>query len=63
MYLFGHGEPDEFLLFVRNFQKTLANTGTLEKESKVQYLCTIARGKLLRQFDLLSADVEIRTPP
>ena len=36
MYLFDHGEPEEFLLFVQNFQTTLAVTGTLETESKVQ---------------------------
>ena len=28
--LFDHGEPEEFTLFVRNFQINLAATGTLE---------------------------------
>ena len=30
MSLFGHGDPEEFLLFVRNFQTDLAATGTLK---------------------------------
>ena len=29
MSLFDHGEPEEFFLFVQNFQITLAATGTL----------------------------------
>ena len=58
MSLFDHGKPEEFLLFVRNFQTTLAATGTLETEAKVQYLCVIFLGEALHQFDLLSADVE-----
>ena len=34
MSLFGHGNPEEFLLFIRNFQITLVATGTLETEVK-----------------------------
>ena len=44
MSLFEHGEPEEFLLFMRNFQMTLAVSGMLETEAKVQYLCTLVRG-------------------
>ena len=58
MSLFDHGEPEEFLLFVQNFQMTLATTETLEAEVKVHYLCTLIHGEALRQFDLMSADVE-----
>ena len=43
MYLFYHGKPEEFLLFVQNFQMTLAATGTLETESKAHYLHTLER--------------------
>ena len=58
MSLFDHGDPKELLLFVQNFQMTLAATGTLETEAKVQYLCTLVHGKVLRQFDLVSADTK-----
>ena len=58
MSLFDHGEPEELLLFVRNFQMNLADMGTLETEVKFWYLCMLVRGEALRQFDLLSADVE-----
>ena len=34
MYLFDHGEPEEFLLFVRNFNMTLAASGTQETDEK-----------------------------
>ena len=34
MSLFFHGEPEEFLLFVWNFQMTLAATVTVETEAK-----------------------------
>ena len=56
--LFDHGEPEEFLFFVRNFQMTLVATGALETEAKVQYLRTLVSGEALRQFDLVSSDAE-----
>ena len=37
---------------------TLVATGTLEMDDNIQYLCKIVYGELLRQFGLLSADVE-----
>ena len=30
----------------------------IKKDTKVQYLCTLVHGEALRQFDLMSADVE-----
>ena len=63
MSLFDHGDPEELLLFVRNFQMTLVDTGTLETEAKVQYLRTLVRGEAVRHFDLLSADVKITDTP
>ena len=36
---------------------TLAETGTMEIDAKIQYLHMLVRGKALRQFALLSADV------
>ena len=46
-------------MFVRNFNMTLAASGTLEAGAKFQYLRTFVRGKDLHQFDFSSADVEI----
>ena len=57
MSLFDHGDPGEFLLFVRNFKMTLASTGTLDMNVKVQYIFTLVRGKVLHQFYLLYYDV------
>ena len=47
------------MLFVSNFNMTLAASGMLEAGAKYQYLCTIVREEVLFQFDLLSADVEV----
>ena len=58
MSLSNHGDTDEFLLFVINFQMTLAATETLEMEKKVQYLCTLVCEEALCQFDLVSADAK-----
>ena len=57
MYLFERGNSEEFLLFVRDLQMTLAATGALETEAKVQYLHTLFPGEALHQFGLLSADM------
>ena len=57
MSLFDNGEPEEFLLFVRNFNMTLSLSGMLEEGAKYQYLHTLVRGEALHQFGLLSADV------
>ena len=59
MSLFDNGEPEEFLLFVRNFNMNLAAAGTLEAGVKYQYLRTIVCGEALYQFDSLSDDVEV----
>ena len=58
MSLFGHGKSQEFLLFICNFNMTLAATGTLEMDAKIQYIHKLVRGEALRQFNLFSADVE-----
>ena len=58
MSLFDNGDPEEFLLFVRNFNMTLAASRILDTGANIQYLCTIVRGEALRQFDLLFSDVE-----
>ena len=54
---FDNGEPEEFLLFVRNFNMTFSASGTLEMSSKYQYLRTLVHGEALRQFYPLFADI------
>ena len=58
MSFFDNGEPEEFLLFVRNFNITLVASETLETGAKVQYLRTLVVREALRQFESLSADAE-----
>ena len=55
---FYHGEPETFLLFIRNFNMTLAVTGTLEMDAKIQYICTLVSGESFHHFELLSTDIE-----
>ena len=56
--LFDHGGPEEFLLFVRNFNMTLEATGTLEMDASIHYHRMVVRGEALHQFDLFSAEME-----
>ena len=56
MSLFDHSDPQGFLLFMQNFQITLAATGTLETEAEAQYLRSLVRGEALCRFELVSAD-------
>ena len=58
MSLFDHGETEEFLSFICNFQMNLAATGTLDTEAQVQYLSKIFLGEVLRQFYLMYYDAE-----
>ena len=59
MSLFENVEPEEFLLVVRKFNMTFGASGMLEAGAKIQYLGTLFRGESLRQFDSLSANVQI----
>ena len=45
-------------MFVRNFNMTLAASGTLEAGAKYQYLRTIVCREALRKFDSFFYDVE-----
>ena len=49
-------------LFANNFKITLEASGTLQGAAKIQYLCTLVCGEVLRQFDMLFTDFEISTP-
>ena len=46
------------MLIVCNFNMTPAASGTLEAGAKYQCIYTLFCGESLRQFDLLSADIE-----
>ena len=56
--LFYNVNIEDFLFFIFNFNMTLAATGMLNKDAKMQYLCTLLCGEALHQVDLLYADVE-----
>ena len=56
--LFDHDEPEEFLLFMKNFKTTLAAIGTKERNTRILYVCTLFHGEALRQFEFLSSKVE-----
>ena len=62
MALFDNGKPKEFLMFVRNLTMTLKASGTLQTGMNIQYFCTLVCGKLLHQFDALSAEVKSASP-
>ena len=58
MSLFHNGDPEEFLLFFRNFNMTLAASRILGEGAKYQYLRNLVCGEALHWFDLLYADTE-----
>ena len=62
MVLFGNGDPEEFLLFVCNFNMALEVSGTFKSGAKIQYIFTLVHGEILHRFDVLSAEVEGATP-
>ena len=45
-------------MFIRNFNMNLEASGTLKADAKIQCLRTLVRVEVLRQFDVLSAEVE-----
>ena len=55
MALFGNSEPEEFLLFVGNFNMTLEGSGTLVAGKKIQYLRMLVRIGELHKLDMFSA--------
>ena len=55
--LFDHGNPEEFILFIRNCNMTLVATGNLKTVTKVHYVYTLVCAEALYHFDLLSDDV------
>ena len=57
MALFDNGDPEDFLLFVRNFQMTLEESGMLAAGANIQYIRTLERGEALCQLDMLYVEV------
>ena len=55
--LFDNGDPEEFFLFICNFQIFLEASGTLTARKNIQYLCMILRGEALRQLDMFYVEV------
>ena len=52
MALCGNSDPEEFFLFVRNFQITLDVSKILVASTNIQYLCMLLHGEVLRQIDM-----------
>ena len=61
MDLFDNGKPEELWLFVMNFRMALEASGMLAAGANIQCLCTLLRGKAVRQIDTLSIEVLIMT--
>ena len=57
MDLFDNGEPEEFLLFIQNYQITLDELGTLATGTNIQYLCILLHGEAIHQLETLSVEV------
>ena len=62
MALFNNGYPKQFLLFIWNFNMTIEVSRTNKSSENIQYLRTLVHVEVLRQFDMLSAEVGSATP-
>ena len=61
MALFDNSKPEEFFLFIRNFQMNFEVSGTLDAGAKIKYLRMLLNGKSLCQLDTLSIELVITT--
>ena len=52
-----NSDPEEFLLFLRNFQMNPEALETLTNSVKIHYLRMLLRGKALQQMGTLSVEV------
>ena len=57
MALFDNGDPEEFLLFIRNFNTTIDASEKFVASAKIQYFCMLVQGEELCQFETLSTEV------
>ena len=62
MALYDNGDPEEFLLFIQNFNMALKASKTLKAGVNIQYLPTLVRGEALRQFDTSFSEVVSSSP-
>ena len=60
--LFDNGYPEEFMLFIWNFNMTLKASETLNYGENIQYHHTLVHEEALYKFDTLSAEVGSATP-
>ena len=56
-----NSDPEEFLLFIKNFKTTFKPSVALSADSKLQYLRNLLHGETIRQFDTLYAQVDSTT--
>ena len=57
MALFDNVDPEEFLLFVHNFQMDIKASGMIAASANIQYLLTLLRGEALHQPGMLFVEV------
>ena len=55
--LFDNGDPEVFLLFIRNFNTTIDASEKLVASAKIQYFCMLVHEEELYQFDTFSTEV------
>ena len=61
MALFNNGNPEEFLLFVRNLQMALKASGALAASTAIQYISMLFHGETLPQIYALCVKVRSTT--
>ena len=54
MSTFDNGQPEEFLVLLRNFKIAIDRTSMTMPTGRINYLCTMLREKSLREFDEIS---------
>ena len=60
--LFDNGGPEEFLLFVRNFNMNIEASVKLKANANILYPRKLVSGEALRRFHSLSAELESASP-
>ena len=59
--LFDNGDPEEFLLFVRNFQITLEASVLLTSSANIKSICMLLYVEALHQLGTLSVELVCTT--
>ena len=55
--LFDNGDPEEFLLFIRNFNMTIDASEKIVPSAKIKYFCMLVHEEDLCRFDMFSTEV------